>query len=82
MPPIGRVWRVLAGAASGAIALLMAEAVDHGIPETWCERSDKRLKLSSSRSGGIEEGQAPEAIQESMILMNRTLRARSSRADR
>jgi hypothetical protein len=44
--------------------------------------ANKRLKLSSSWGGGIQEGQAPEAIEESMMLMNRKLRARSLSADR
>jgi hypothetical protein len=44
--------------------------------------SNTRLKLSSSRGGSIQEGQAPEAIEESMMLMNSKLRARSLSADR
>jgi hypothetical protein len=44
--------------------------------------SNKRLKLSSSQGGGILEGQAPGAIEESMMLMKSELRARSLSADR
>jgi hypothetical protein len=46
------------------------------------KRSNKRLKLSSSRGGGIQEEEAPKAIEESMMLMNGKLRARSLSADR
>jgi hypothetical protein len=44
--------------------------------------ANKRLKLSSSRGGGIQERQESEAIEESMMLMNCKLRARSLSADR
>jgi hypothetical protein len=44
--------------------------------------ANKRLKLSSSRGGSIRKPWAPEAIEESMMLMNRKLRARSLSADR
>jgi hypothetical protein len=44
--------------------------------------ANKRLKLSSSRGGSIRAVQAPEAIEESMMLMKSELRARSLSADR
>jgi hypothetical protein len=40
------------------------------------------LKLSSSRGGGNQVPEAPEAIEESMMLMTSRLRARSLSADR
>jgi hypothetical protein len=48
----------------------------------WGRSPSHHLKLSSSRGGGIQEGQAPEAIEESMMLMTSKLRARSLSADR
>jgi len=44
--------------------------------------ANKRLKLSSSRGGSIQEEEAPEAVEESMMLINSKLRARSLSADR
>jgi hypothetical protein len=43
---------------------------------------NKRLKLSSSRGGGIQERQAPEATEESMMLMKSEMCARSLSANR
>jgi hypothetical protein len=44
--------------------------------------ANKRLKLSSSRGGSIQEGQTSEAIEEQMMLMKSEMCARSLSADR
>jgi hypothetical protein len=55
---------------------------NHGAAGRFKLRSNKRLKLSSSRGDSIQEPAVPEATEEPMMLMNCKLCARSLSADR